>query len=430
MSERKVLNKYYPPDFDPSKIPKAKGNRNAKFCIRLMAPCNMRCDTCGEYIYKGKKFNSRKEDVEDEFYLGLRIFRFYIKCPRCVAEIAFKTDLKNTDYTLEAGATRLFEAEKLARQMAEEEMKQKEEDELNPMKVLENRTKASRMEMEQIDALEELRDMNSRQAKVDYEKILKEYGDYEVHLKRLQEEEDEKEIQSIFGKKGDESMKRLQDDGSGDEEPPAKKLAMVEKATDILTQDETFTKSKPVKTHSVWPKKTGSMSSKEALSKLVVKKKTNSKDISRSSSTNTGSKVQTLTTDGTDGDESGHLKEQIKTMSGLSKTATVPNESSKTATMPNESLKTATVPNESLKTATVPNESLKTATVPNESLKTATVPNESLKTATVPNESLKTATMPNGSSKTASVSNGSSALTMLGNYSGSDSNGDTDSDES
>jgi len=49
-----------------------------------------RCNMCKEYIYKGKKFNSRKEDVMDEDYLGLKIFRFYIKCPRCVSEIAFK----------------------------------------------------------------------------------------------------------------------------------------------------------------------------------------------------------------------------------------------------------------------------------------------------------------------------------------------------
>ena len=54
MSERKVLNKYYPPDFDPSKVPKSKVKRNATFEIRLMAPCNMRCTTCGEYIYKVK----------------------------------------------------------------------------------------------------------------------------------------------------------------------------------------------------------------------------------------------------------------------------------------------------------------------------------------------------------------------------------------
>lgn len=38
-----------------------------------------RCKTCGEYIYKGKKFNARKEDVEGEDYLGIRIYRFYIK---------------------------------------------------------------------------------------------------------------------------------------------------------------------------------------------------------------------------------------------------------------------------------------------------------------------------------------------------------------
>jgi len=37
---------------------------------------------------------------------------------------------------LEAGATRLFEAEKLAQQMAERERKEKEDEELNnPMKV-------------------------------------------------------------------------------------------------------------------------------------------------------------------------------------------------------------------------------------------------------------------------------------------------------
>ena len=49
-----------------------------------------RCKTCGEYIYKGKKFNARKETVQNESYLGLPIFRFYIKCTRCLAEITFK----------------------------------------------------------------------------------------------------------------------------------------------------------------------------------------------------------------------------------------------------------------------------------------------------------------------------------------------------
>ena len=69
MSERKVLNKYYPPDFDPSKVPKSKVKRNATFEIRLMAPCNMRCTTCGEYIYKVTA------DIINTFYFNVFISR-------------------------------------------------------------------------------------------------------------------------------------------------------------------------------------------------------------------------------------------------------------------------------------------------------------------------------------------------------------------
>ena len=67
----------------------------------------MRCITCGEYIDKGRKFNARKEDVDNMNHLGLRIYRFYIKCTACLSEISFRTDPANTDYVLEAGATRL-----------------------------------------------------------------------------------------------------------------------------------------------------------------------------------------------------------------------------------------------------------------------------------------------------------------------------------
>ncbi len=60
MSERKVLNKYYPPDFDPTVIPRLRLSRDRQYTVRLMVPFNMRCLTCGDYIYKGKKFNARK----------------------------------------------------------------------------------------------------------------------------------------------------------------------------------------------------------------------------------------------------------------------------------------------------------------------------------------------------------------------------------
>ncbi|XP_076249136.1 splicing factor YJU2 [Calliopsis andreniformis] len=204
MSERKVLNKYYPPDFDPSKIPRMKLARNRQYTVRLMAPFNMRCKTCGEYIYKGKKFNARKEDVEGDDYLGIRIYRFYIKCTRCLQEISFKTDPKNTDYEIEAGATRNFMALKLAEEQAQrEEDEEKEEEATNPMKLLEKRTLQSKQELELLESLEELKDLNRRQQTIDYDQMLEQF-DTETAKQRTekeQEEYDEEYIRSIFGKK-------------------------------------------------------------------------------------------------------------------------------------------------------------------------------------------------------------------------------------
>nr|CAG4635793.1 EOG090X0G3U [Artemia franciscana] len=218
MSERKVLNKYYPPDFDPSKIPRVKRDHNKTFTVRLMAPFNMRCTTCGEYIYKGRKFNARKEDVENEDFLGLRIYRFYIKCTRCLSEISFKTDPQSTDYVLETGATRNFMALKLAEeQAAKEEEARKEEEASNPMKMLENRTKQSREEIESIEALEELREMSKRQQGLNYDSMLE---SFEISRQKERErqllkakEEDEEEIKKYFGLSQDGAkVKRIIDD--------------------------------------------------------------------------------------------------------------------------------------------------------------------------------------------------------------------------
>ena len=159
--------------------------KNRQYTVRLMAPFNMRCVTCGEYIYKGKKFNARKEDVENETYLGIRIYRFYIKCTRCLQEISFKTDPMNTDYVIEAGATRNFMALKLAEEQARKELEElKEEEASNPMKLLENRTEQSRNEIELLESLEELKDLNRRQHSVDYESMLSQYNTQETERER------------------------------------------------------------------------------------------------------------------------------------------------------------------------------------------------------------------------------------------------------
>ncbi|EPS97366.1 hypothetical protein FOMPIDRAFT_1025105 [Fomitopsis schrenkii] len=207
MSERKVLNKYFPPDFDPSLIPRRKQPKNSQQVVRLMAPFSMRCNTCGEYIYKGKKFNARKETVEGEDYYGIKIFRFYIKCTLCSAEITFKTDPKNTDYSAEHGASRNFEPWREEKAVEEEDRLAKlEEEENNPMKALENRTVDSKREMDILDALQDIRARNARNERVGQSVDLLERGGVEEieteedRQKKLEEEEDERLVREIFQK--------------------------------------------------------------------------------------------------------------------------------------------------------------------------------------------------------------------------------------
>lgn len=270
MSERKVLNKYYPPDFDPSKIPKLKLPKDRQYVVRLMAPFNMRCKTCGEYIYKGKKFNARKETVQNEVYLGLPIFRFYIKCTRCLAEITFKTDPENTDYTMEHGATRNFQAEKLLEEEEKRVQKEREDEELNnPMKVLENRTKDSKLEMEVLENLQELKDLNQRQAHVDFEAMLRQHRLSEEERQKQEQEEDERETAALV----EEARKRrLLEDSDSEEDAAASappQPALRSKPTAIL--DEAPKAKRKVES---WEQSVGTFGSRPQLSGLVVVKKT------------------------------------------------------------------------------------------------------------------------------------------------------------
>ncbi|KAI8337231.1 CWC16 protein [Chlamydoabsidia padenii] len=200
MSERKVLNKYFPPNFDPAKIPKQKKPKDLQHKVRLMAPFSMRCESCGEYIYKGKKFNARKETVEGEKYLSIQIFRFYIRCPRCSAEITFKTDPQNSDYVAENGVSRNFEPWRgddgtvVADEDAEEQQ--------DAMASLESRTLDSKREMEIMDALDEIRTRNARSERVSVDDVLDRYSNEikEQVQERLtaEEQQDEEEAAAVF----------------------------------------------------------------------------------------------------------------------------------------------------------------------------------------------------------------------------------------
>lgn len=222
----------------------------------ILTPPTRRCTTCGEYIYKGKKFNARKETVEGEDYYGIKIFRCvlawlfesnvsltthliaptidstsngtsswtfqrlckashgppYSASTLCSAEITFKTDPKNTDYLAEHGASRNFEPWRDEREVEEDRIAKLEEEENNPMKALENRTTDSKREMDILDALQDLRSRNARHEKLGsalasegkLESIVlgteEDEEDEEERRLRLEAEEDERLVREVFSK--------------------------------------------------------------------------------------------------------------------------------------------------------------------------------------------------------------------------------------
>ncbi|EFO92071.1 hypothetical protein CRE_26014 [Caenorhabditis remanei] len=184
-TERKCFQKYYPSDFDPSKIPRGSKSGPKQFVQRVMVPFNIQCNSCSEHIYKGRKFNMNREKVEEETYLGLKLFRFYMKCHNCLSEIVFRTDLEKCDYKMEHGATRLSEG---GSGDFKQEDSEDSEDVLDPMTLLEKRVKQSNVERKKIEELEDLQEMRNGKESVDALEILK--AEEEKQKNKEKEEED------------------------------------------------------------------------------------------------------------------------------------------------------------------------------------------------------------------------------------------------
>ncbi|EDO05321.1 hypothetical protein BBOV_I002390 [Babesia bovis T2Bo] len=148
MAERKVLNKYIPPDFDPAALHanrdilrndgygrgkttfarRIKGGMSARMLdIRMMFPFTFRCESCRGFTYIGTKMNSKVMRLKEDTYLGIEKHRFFAKCPHCSHQIIFKTDPQHGDYLLESGGTRTYDAHRDAELAAEAISKDEDE---------------------------------------------------------------------------------------------------------------------------------------------------------------------------------------------------------------------------------------------------------------------------------------------------------------
>lgn len=240
MSERKVINKYYPPDFDPSKIikkrKKVKTGSASLPTVRFMTPYSLRCDNCGEYTSKARKFNARKENTE-ETYLGLKTVKLHIKCPRCASEIIFQTDPKSADYVLIFGAKKLYDSgntnQKLQDETLEETLSRLEKEEQEEAKLKEGKTgnktttveeleaklNALRREQEMNEELDEIQQKNVRLQEKS-QTIVKSQMEQQLAKQKMQEEEDEKIAQDAFSSKRQTELMNIyksSDDESNDD---------------------------------------------------------------------------------------------------------------------------------------------------------------------------------------------------------------------
>lgn len=114
MAERKAVNKYYPPDWDPSKgsINKHNGSHHLRhrarklnqgiLVVRFAMPFNVWCDGCKNHIGLGVRYNAEKSKIGN--YYDSPIYQLKVKCRLCDNYIVFKTNPSQFCYDIVSGA--------------------------------------------------------------------------------------------------------------------------------------------------------------------------------------------------------------------------------------------------------------------------------------------------------------------------------------
>jgi hypothetical protein len=222
----------------------------------MMLPFSVQCASCHTFLYRGRKFNSKKEAMggPDGRYLGIQRWRFYIKCTHCSRTVSFLTDPQYADYEMESGGTRTYEVYKDKEKTEESSAMEKEKEEkIDPMKALENRVLDSQREMADLDNLEEIRAMNKRHVQLlsstgdgfdaDAKAVLlaREANEKKAEAVELNEhgvtEEEETLVRSIKFGNARSDVKRLnEEDEELEEERRKREVEMMKKKTAETTK--------------------------------------------------------------------------------------------------------------------------------------------------------------------------------------------------
>lgn len=113
MADRKAVNKYYPPDWDPTKGSINKHNKShplrhrAKkidqgiLTIRFELPYNIWCLKCDNHVAMGVRYNAEKSKVGN--YYSTPIYKFRMKCHLCDNYFEIQTDPAKFDYVILSG---------------------------------------------------------------------------------------------------------------------------------------------------------------------------------------------------------------------------------------------------------------------------------------------------------------------------------------
>ncbi|KAH6587722.1 hypothetical protein BASA50_011326 [Batrachochytrium salamandrivorans] len=120
MADRRATNKYYPPDWDPSKgsintfvgqhplRDRARKLDQGILIVRFELPYNIWCLHCNKHVGMGVRYNAEKKKVG--MYFSTPIFSFRMKCHLCNGWIEIHTDPENTEYKIISGARKREEA--------------------------------------------------------------------------------------------------------------------------------------------------------------------------------------------------------------------------------------------------------------------------------------------------------------------------------